>query len=161
MTVTSWQSEKARRMTHTFVIAVIFCLPELLCFLVSFLDCKLPHKGRLTLFHLLSLAWGKIKWNFSLSPFLCLPFLSVFNLLSFPPLSTFPHSLSQLLSSLSFIAVLEIKPRVSRILSHRDILSLLPPLIPCELNSLSCFSKHWESYLLGPGSLWEHLTHLL
>lgn len=146
MTVTSWQSEKARKLTHTFVIAVIVCLPELLCFLVSFLDCKLPQKGRLTFFHLLSLAWGKIKWNYVLSPFLFLSFLSVFNLLSFLfPLSTFPHSLSQLLSSLSFITVLEIKPRVSHILSHRDILSLLRPLISCELNSLSCFSKHWES----------------
>lgn len=56
MTFTSWQSEKARKLTRTFVIAVIFCLPELFCFLVSFLDCKLPQKGRLTHFHLLSLA---------------------------------------------------------------------------------------------------------
>lgn len=30
MTVTSWQSEKVRKLTYTFKIVVRFCLPELL-----------------------------------------------------------------------------------------------------------------------------------
>lgn len=98
MAVTSRQAEKARKLTHTFVIAVIFCLPELLCFLVSFLDRKLPQKGRLTLFHFLSLAWGKIKWAYSLSPFLFLPLSLCFKSFFLP----FPPFLPSLILSHSF-----------------------------------------------------------